>query len=163
MAKDVGSDRCSSWAGDIYTEDGVRKEYGDLSPERQQAVKEVKKEVVRDMKANLLGKHVMLDADGEQIKVEFISDGIKHVANDAMLTLSGKYFSRDSMVHMDRILAQSTYVPTSHELYKTRTDGKDKFFKYVDSQGRGVYFGVAHDKRGPGHSSRYYLYTVTDR
>lgn len=163
MAKSVGSTRASKWEGDIYTIDGVRHEYGDLPRARQEVIVETKKEIIKEMKKNLGGKSIDLDADGQTLHVEFLGKGLAHVANDAMLTLSGKYFSRNSMVHIDKILAQSTYVPTSHELYKPRSDGKTKFFRYQDSQGRGVYFGIAKDNKGPKGSTRHYLYTVTDQ
>ncbi|MCM1093780.1 MAG: hypothetical protein NC421_07490 [Lachnospiraceae bacterium] len=163
MAKDAGSTRASKWEGDLYTVDGVRHEYGDLPRARQEVIQQTKKEVIKEMKANLKDKSVDLMADGERLHVTFPGSGIEHVANDAMLTLSGKYFSRSSMVHIDKILAQSTYVPTSHELYKTRDDGKTKFFRYQDSQGRGVYFGIAQDNNGPKGATRHFLYTVTDK
>ena len=68
----------------------------------------------------------------------------------------------NSMINIDKILADSQYVPTTHELYKSRKDGISKFFKYIDNQGRGVYFGIALDKNGKDGNSRYFLYAVTD-
>lgn len=163
MAKGAGDVRASKWDNDIYSVDGVRREYGELPRGRQELIQQTKKEIIKEMKANLKDKSVDLVADGQTIHVTFPGSGIEHVANDAMLTLSGKYFSRESLVHIDKILAQSTYVPTSHELYKTRTDGKTKFFRYQDNQGRGVYFGIAQDNNGPRGATRHFLYTVTDK
>jgi hypothetical protein len=78
-----------------------------------------------------------------------------------MLTLSGKYMSRRSMINIDKILQQAEYIPTSHKLYKGRNDGIEYFFKYKDKTGRNIYFKVAYDK-STNRNGRYYLYSVTD-
>lgn len=125
-------------------------------------VRSMSKDVAKEMRGNLSGKSVTLDADGNTINVQFTKSGIDHVARDAMVTLSGKYMSRNSMVHIDRILAKSEYVPTDHSVYKGRKDGKELFFRYKDKDGRGIYFKVAYDRK-ESKEGRYYLYSVTDR
>ncbi|MDE6301338.1 MAG: hypothetical protein K2M19_06445 [Muribaculaceae bacterium] len=111
MAKYAGDNRASKWSNSIYSIDGVRHEYGELPRERQEVIQQTKKEVIKEMKANLKDKSVDLFADGEILHVTFPGSGIEYVANDTMLMLSGKYFSRNSMINIDKILAQSTYVP----------------------------------------------------
>lgn len=162
MAKTSSGVRNSKWKGDIYTVDGVRKEYHELNEERKAVVRSMSKDVAKEMWSNLSGKSVALEADGNTINVKFTKGGIDHVARDAMIVLSGKYMSRSSMAHIDRILAKSEYVPTSHSVYKGRKDGKELFFRYKDKDGRGIYFKVAYDRK-ESSSGRYYLYSVTDR
>lgn len=161
MAKTSGSIRASKWENSIYHEGGLRKEYYELSKGRQEVVKAVLKEVQNAMRTNLKDKSVTLVAENKQINVQFTPKGVNHVARDAMLTLSGKYLSRSSMINIDTILQQSEYVPTNHSLYKSRKDGKEYFFKYKDKQGRGIYFKVAFDRKDTP-KGRYYLYSVTD-
>lgn len=140
----------------------MRKEYGELSKGRKEAVRAVSKELSRQMYDRLKDVSVPLDASGVNINVQFTRKGIEHVARDAMLTLSGKYMSRKSMLNIDQILAKSVYIPTSHALYKGRKDGKEIFFKYKDKDGRGIYFKVAHDPKNGARKS-YYLHAVVDR
>lgn len=161
MGKGAGSLRVSKWEGNIYTENGVRKEYGDLSPGRKAAVRAEYKSVANAMHRNLANKSVLLEADNKFIDVGFTRKGLEHVARDAMLTLSGKYMSRSSMVHIDRILAKAEYVPTDHKVYKERKDGKEMFFRYKDKTGRGIYFKVAYEPK-QGQGKRYSLYSVSD-
>ena len=66
------------------------------------------------------------------------------------------------MVHVDKILAKSEYVPTTHKLYKERKDGKELFFRYKDKDGRGIYFKVVYESK-QGEGKRYYLYSVSDK
>lgn len=66
------------------------------------------------------------------------------------------------MVHIDKILAKSEYVNTSHAIYKDRKDGKELFFKYKDKDGRGIYFKVAKEPYSGGGKT-YYLYSVMDK
>ncbi len=113
------------------------------------------------MYRNLADKSVTLSADGQSINVQFTRKGVEHVARDAMLTLSGKYMSRSSMVHIDKILAKSEYVNTNHSIYKDRKDGKELFFRYND-KGRGIYFKVVYESK-QGEGKRYYLYSVSDK
>lgn len=161
MAKSAGHIRASKWDNSIYHEGGVRKEYGELSDARKAIVKAELKSVQAAMWGNLESKSVVLKADGKEIRVGFTKSGTDHAARDAMLTLSGKYMSRKSMINIDTILQQSEYVPTSHELYKGRKDGIEYFFKYKDKQGRGIYFKVAYEP-AQGQGKKYYLRSVTD-
>lgn len=161
MAKSAGHIRASKWENSIYHEGGVRKEYGELSDARKAIVKAELKSVQAAMWGNLESKSVVLKADGKEIRVGFTKSGTDHAARDAMLTLSGKYMSRKSMINIDIILQQSEYVPTSHELYKGRKDGIEYFFKYKDKQGRGIYFKVAYEP-AQGQGKKYYLRSVTD-
>lgn len=161
MAKSAGHIRASKWENSIYHEGGVRKEYGELSEARKAIVKAELKSVQAAMWGNLESKSVVLKADGKEIRVGFTKSGTDHAARDAMLTLSGKYMSRKSMINIDTILQQSEYVPTSHELYKGRKDGIEYFFKYKDKQGRGIYFKVAYEP-AQGQGKKYYLRSVTD-
>lgn len=161
MAKSAGHIRASKWDNSIYHEGGVRKEYGELSDARKAIVKAELKSVQAAMWGNLESKSVVLKADGKEIRVGFTKSGTDHAARDAMLTLSGKYMSRKSMINIDTILRQSEYVPTSHELYKGRKDGIEYFFKYKDKQGRGIYFKIAYEP-AQGQGKKYYLRSVTD-
>lgn len=163
MAKTSGGVRNSKWRGDIYTVDNIRKEYHELPSGRKNAVKSLTKKVSTAMYGNLARKSVVLDADGKKINVQFTKSGIEHIARDAMMTLSGKYMSKQSMIHIDGILSKSKYVPTSHEVYKGRNDGKTMFFKYKDREGRGLYFKVAKDNNSTNGNGRYYLYSVIDK
>lgn len=162
MGKSSGSIRASKWEGDIYTEGGIRREYGNLSVGRKATVLAESKAIAKSMYRNLADKSVTLSADGQSINVQFTRKGVEHVARDAMLTLSGKYMSRSSMVHVDKILAKSEYVPTTHKLYKNRMDGKELFFRYKDKDGRGIYFKVAKETYSGGGKT-YYLYSVIDK
>lgn len=162
MAKTSGSIRNSQWEGNIYTVNGKRMEYHELNEERKIVVRSMSKSVTKEMYEYLHDKSVALDADGTKINVKFTKSGIDHVARDAMITLSGKYMSRQSMVHIDTILAKSEYVPTTHRIYKERKDGKELFFRYKDNDGRGIYFKVAYDRK-ESNAGRHYLYSVTDR
>lgn len=162
MAKTSGSICNSQWEGNIYTVNGKRMEYHELNEERKIVVRSMSKSVAKEMYEYLHDKSVALDADGTKINVKFTKSGIDHVARDAMITLSGKYMSRQSMVHIDTILAKSEYVPTTHRIYKERKDGKELFFRYKDNNGRGIYFKVAYDRK-ESNAGRHYLYSVTDR
>lgn len=161
MAKTAGSIRASKWENSIYHEGGIRKEYKDLSEGRKTAIRAEMKIVQNAMYANLKDKMVTLTADGSDIEVGFTRKGVNHVARDAMMTLSGKYMSKSSMINIDDILRQSEYVPTTHQLYKGRKDGIEYFFKYKDKQGRGIYFKVAYEP-AQGQGKKYYLRSVTD-
>lgn len=118
MAKTSSGVRNLQWRGNIYTVDGKRMEYYELNKERKIIVRSMSKSVAKEMYGNLHDMSVALDADGAKINVKFTKSGIDHVARDAMITLSGKYMSRQSMVHIDKILAKSEYVPTTHKIYK---------------------------------------------
>lgn len=162
MAKTAGSVRVSKWENDIYHEGGKRKEYSELSADKQGVIRARLKVLQNAMYAKLSDKTVKLRTDNSEIVVGFTKKGTDHVARDLMLTLSGKYMSEKSMMNIDTILAQSAYVPTSHKLYKNRKDGIEHFFRYKDKTGREVYFKVAyHSKRRDNKT--YYLYSVTDK
>lgn len=162
MAKTSGNVRNSKWHNDIYTVNGIRKEYYELNDERKMVVRAISKKVADEMWNNLSKKSVPLKADGNTINVQFTRSGVDHVVRDAMIVLSGKYMSRNSMKHIDKILAKSEYVPTDHSVYKGRKDGKELFFRYKDKDGRGIYFKVAFDRQ-TNKEGRYYLFSVVDK
>lgn len=118
------------------------------------------KRVGNEMWENLQNKSVDQVADGQHIKIEFDHKGVDHVSRDALINLSGKYMSNESMVNIDKILASATYVPTEHGLSHGRSDNRQMWFKYQDSQGRGLYFSVAHN---PKAVKKYTLYSVSDK
>ena len=68
--------------------------------------------------------------------------------------------SKESMIHIDRILGSSEYIPTQHSKSHERTDARQMWFKYKDSQGRGLYFSIAHS---PSAQKKYTLYSVSDK
>lgn len=162
MAKESGDNRCSTWEGNPYTVNGERLEYYQLPDDRKELIKQLQKRVEEDMWTNLKHASVLVDADGVKINVQFNRNDVNHVAKDALRTLSGKYFSRESMIHIDRILASAEYVPTNHALYKNRTDDRTMFFRYKDSQGRGVYFKVGY-RANPGDGKHYTLHSISDQ
>lgn len=162
MAKGAGGVRASKWSGDIYSIDGVRREYADLPEARKEFVRDECKRIGKAMAANLRDKSVVLDADGEKIKVQFNAKGCEHIARDAMLTLSGKYFSESSMVHIDKILSQASYERTSHASTKGGRGGRQLWFKYNDATGRGVHFKIAYNPNA-GDRKYYTLYAVGDK
>lgn len=144
---------------DLYYTGGARREYVDLDQTHKNKVIEVKRRLQNDMFQKLkdVTTTQVID-DGQVIVVHYTNAGIKHFCNDAMVRLSGKYFSESSMMNINQILEKSTYVPTSHALKKARTDGRDMWFKYKDAEGRGVYFKVTWNT----HNKIYELYSVTD-
>ncbi len=159
MAKATGNNRNSGWADNPYHVGGERKEYADLPDDRKDMIKAMSKRVAKNMWDNLKDKSVAQTVDGKKIKIEFDHDGVKHVARDAMLTLSGKYMSRKSMVNINHILANASYIRTSHVLSHPRKDERQMWFKYKDNQGRGLYFSIAYT---PKREKQYTLYSVTD-
>lgn len=66
------------------------------------------------------------------------------------------------MVNIDKVLKNSTYVPTTHKLTHSRKDGRDLFFRYKDNQGRGVYFKVSYQPNAEA-GKKYSLYSVVDK
>lgn len=161
MAKESGSNRCSTWEGNPYTVNGVRKEYYELPFDRKKLINGIQKRISDLMWENLRDKSVKLRTDNNTINVQFNHNDVEHVAKDALRTLSGKYFSQQSMIHINLILAESEYVPTNHKLYKNRTDDRTMFFRYKDRDGRGVYFKVGY-RENPGDGKHYTLHSVTD-
>lgn len=116
MAKGAGDTRVSRWAKpiigsregefkDLYFQDGRRVEYSDLPRKGMNAVKRAKKEVAAEMFQKLRNVRTkqMID-NGEEIEIGYTKGGIDHFANDAMSTLSGKYFSESSMMRVNEIL-----------------------------------------------------------
>jgi len=167
MAKAAGGTRTSKWASSsgggetkLYHNGSRRVEYGELSEIDKQLVKNEAKLVRSGMYAKLKSVTTPQQIDnGVAIGIHYTSKGIKHFVNDTMLTLSGKYFSKNSMMRVNEILEKSKYVPTSHALTHARKDGRELWFSYSDNEGRGVYFKVNWNK----NIKRYELYSVTDR
>ena len=75
-----------------------------------------------------------------------------------MISLSGKYFSEESMLQIDKIFEQSKYVPSSHVSKHLRTDGRDLWFTYKEN-GRGIYFQTTYNR----HLKKYELYSIVDK
>lgn len=171
MAKAAGDTRTSRWAKpvigsregeikDLYFKDGRRVEYSDLSRKEMNAVKRAKKEVAAEMFQKLRNVRTKQVIDnGKEIEIGYTKGGIDHFTNDAMLTLSGKYFSEASMMRVNEILEKATYIPTPHGLTHPRTDGRELWFTYTDTDGRDIYFKVAYSR----YLKAYDLYSVTDK
>lgn len=159
MAKASGDTRASSWRGNPYSSDGKRQEFKDLSPERRKQIYDFAKRVAKGMNDKLKNKTATLSTPEGNIEVGFTQKGCEHFARDAMGTLGGKYFSRRSMNRIDEILAKSTYYNT--EPAPGHGKGIVSFFHYTDNDGRGVYFGIAHEPN-QGRGIRHYLYALTD-
>ena len=161
MAKGPGNTRASTWRNGLYNNSvGKRQNFNRLPIASKQAVIKEKASVISDMKDKLIGlKTPQVIDNGQKIEIEYSSRGISHFANDAMVVLSGKYFSRDSMLRVNEILEQSKYVPTSHQLIHPRRDNRELWFSYKASDGRNVYFSVSRDSR----TGKYELYSVRDR
>lgn len=163
--KASGSTRCSRWVSSsntqqrLYYHNGQRAEYIDLTSDEKKLVKEEKKQIAKELYKKLKDKKTTQTIDnGQIITIKYTSHGLDHFANDAMISLSGKYFSRNSMMRINEILEHSIYVPTPHGLSHTRTDGRNLWFKYSDNEGRGVYFHVCWNNKLKTHE----LYSVTD-
>lgn len=166
MAKGSGDTRVSRWrasgaplSADLYFHNGRRVEYSDLSDSEKAAVKKEKSAISKALYIKL--KDVVtpqvVDA-GREIEIAYTSKGLDHFTNDAMLTLSGKYFSRNTMMRINEILEKAKYIPTEHGLSHPRSDGRNLWFSYTDSDGRGVYFKVTKNSR----IGKYELYSVVD-
>ena len=168
MAKGAGSTKASKWPRksqdsdtieDLYSHDGARVEYKDLPEEKKDEVKAEKKRIAKalsDKLKDVTTKQVI--DDGVEIEIHYTNTGVEHFCNDAMLTLSGKYFSEKSMMRIDEILAKSNYVQTSHVLTHPRKDKRNLWFAYQDSDGRGVFFKITLND----DTKHYELYSVTD-
>lgn len=160
MAKTSGDTRASKWADKLYYSGGVRKEYNQLPLEERKKVIVEKKEVEKQLLSKLRDTSITKEIDnGENVEVKFTTEGVKHICNDAMINLSGKYFSKDSMMRIDEIFRDSVYIPTSHKSNKPRKDGRDLWFSYKDNDGRGVYFKANFRNRQGGY---YELYSITE-
>ena len=170
MAKDSGHVRASRWAKpvngsregeveDLYFRDGRRVEYSQLTNDKKRIVKQEKKRIARELFQKLKNKKTPQIIDnGETIEIYYTSKGLDHFCNDAMLNLSGKYFSESSMMRINEILEKSTYIPTDHGKSHSRGDDREFWFTYEDAEGRGVYFKVAWQKS----MKKYTLYSVVD-
>ncbi len=158
MAKGPGNTRASTWRNGLYNNTvGKRQNFNRLPISAKQAVVQEKASVIVDMKARLIGLRTPQVIDnGQRIEIEYSSKGINHFANDAMVVLSGKYFSRDSMLRVNEILEQARYIPTSHMLVHPRRDNRELWFSYKPKDGRNVYFSVSRDSK----TGRYELYSV---
>lgn len=167
MGKGSGSTRVSKWTrtingqvSDLYFHNGSRVEYHELSEAEKSIVKQEKKRIAKQLATKLASTTTPQVIDnGERIDIHYTAKGLDHFCNDAMLTLSGKYFSEDSMMRVDEILERSTYMPTSHSLTHPRTDGRDLWFAYKDADGRGVYFKVTWNTK----IKKYELFSVVDK
>lgn len=166
MANGSGSTRVSRWVNrnnsqeKLYFRDGVRVEYAELDTIGKRLVKDEKNKVAKELYAKLKNeKTTQVIDNGQVIQIGYTSKGLDHFANDAMISLSGKYFSRNSMMSVNEILEKSIYTPTSHSLIHPRTDGRDLWFTYTDADGRGVYFKVCWNNNLKMHE----LYSVVDK
>lgn len=166
MAKTSGDTRCSKWKSSVETDErlyyhnGVRVEYSELSDREKKLVKNEKSKIAKALYSKLKDEKTMqVIDDGKEITIRYTSHGLDHLANDAMLSLSGKYFSKESIMKVNEILEKSKYIPTQHGLSHPRTDGRELWFKYTDSDGRGVYFSVCWNEKINIHE----LYSVTDK
>ena len=155
MAKGAGYTRASKWRINtptsfvqLYYKNGVRQEYPDLTEKAKELVKKEKNRIAKAMYAKLMSESTSQVIDnGKEISIHYTSKGLKHFANDAMIKLSGKYFSSDSMMNINSILARSTYVPTTHNLTHPRTDGREVWFSYKDADSRDVYLKVSWNNK----------------
>lgn len=149
MSKASRSTRCSKWETSnnalqkLYFHNGKRVEYNELSDSEKKLVKNEKKNVAKVLFTKLKDKETRQVIDnGRQITIHFTSRVLDHFANDAMILLTSKYFNKKTMMRVNEILESSVYVPTSHTLKKTRTDGRDMWFKYSENEERYVFFKV---------------------
>lgn len=161
-----GGTRVSRWVNrnnsqeKLYFRDGVRVEYAELDILGKRLVKDEKNKIAKELYAKLKNKKTTQVIDnGQVIRISYTSKGCDHFANDAMISLSGKYFSRKSMMRVNEILEKSIYIPTSHNLTHPRTDGRDLWFTYIDADGRGVYFKVCWNN----NLKRHEFYSVVDK
>lgn len=100
MARGSGNTRVSKWFSrdnlqeQLYYKDEARVEYAELSELGKRLVKDEKNKVVKELYAKLKNeKTTQVIDNGQVIQIGYTSKGCDHFANDAMLTLSGKYFS----------------------------------------------------------------------
>ncbi len=147
-----------------YTVKGVRYSYGELAikfPNRAKQIRDKTREIAKEMTVILVGKTVVQTIDNNKlIMIGFSSKNNKEFVRQAMLTLSGKYFTRKEMLGINRILSKAVYVPTSHLNKHKGEDDKTLWFTYKDSTRSGIWFKVKRDMSGGG---RYYLYSLSDR
>ena len=145
---------------DLYIYDGKRLDYGELPADRQAMVKSEKKRIAKEVYEIVKDKKVKQVIDNEQpIEICFTKKGVKHFCNDALLLLSGKYFSEDEMKLINYILEKAEYLESYHSLKHLRSDGRDLWFTYKDKEGRGVYFKVSWSR----YTKQYELYSVVEK
>lgn len=145
---------------ELYLREGIRLEYHDLSEEEKNAVKKKKRKLAKEIYLLLKEKIVNQVIDNNaKIEIHFTRSGINHFCNDVMLTLSGKYFTEESLKSVDTILSRSSYIPTVHISNHSREDGRYLWFTYKDTDGIGIFFKVDKQTR----SGLYELYSIVDK
>ncbi len=169
MAKGSGDTRVSKWRGarapiteDLYYEGGQRLNYFELPADKKKVIREEKDRIIDEMVKSLAGKKTvkMMISEKDYLEVQFTKPGITHFCNDAMVKLSGKYFSERSMKNIPDILEKAEFLPPAVTTRpgEHKGDGRVKWFYYKDKTGREVYFGVAFNKG----IRAYEFYTVTE-
>lgn len=157
-----GSDHLAQWEGDIYSVNGIRKEYKDLPKELQDKVIHKQNEITKTLREKLKDTSIILATDGDPIRVHFTKKGIAHFVRDNMIVLSGKYLNDHDLLNIKDILAESQFVSRIENMTKDRKDGISMFFKYKASNNKEVYFKVAYE-REQGAGKNYYLYSIIDK
>ncbi len=133
MAKTSGHIRASKWKNDLYVENGKRKEYYELSNVKKLVIKKQSQIVAKKMYQKFNNKVISKSiGSNKNIEVCFTKKGCSHLTRDSMIVLSGKYFSKKSMLGIDKIFKKSEYVTTNNRLTKERVDNRIKFFRYRD-------------------------------
>ena len=146
----------------LYTENGRRVKYANLSEKKKEKVREHINNLTDKAFDYLKDKKVTMPTDNETIDVGFTKKNLKHFIRDAYMTLSGEHLSTANIKNIDALLRRAEYIKTSHTLIHGRTDGKMMFYKYRDTTGKEVYFKVAYEPRN-GAGKQYVLYSVTNR
>lgn len=112
---------------DLYIYDGKRLNYGELPKENINKIKAEKKRIAKEVYKIVKDKRVKQVIDNEQpIEICFTKKGVKHFCNDALLLLSGKYFSEDEMKLINYILEKAEYLESYHSLKHLRSEKKYK-------------------------------------
>ena len=85
-----------------YTVKGTRYSYGELAikyPKRAKQIRDKTREIAKEMTVKLVGKTVAQTIDNHKlIQIEFSSKNNKEFVRQALLTLSGMYFTRKEML-----------------------------------------------------------------
>lgn len=165
MAKMAGSTRVPHWGstgnsyeGDLFFFNGQRRRFKNLPDDMKRVIWQVQEQIAKEMWQRLKNVKTPQFIDGKPVVIEYVHRDVIHAARDMMVVLSGKYFSRESMLRINETLEKAEYIPTPHNDKEDRKDGRKMWFKYKDTDGRGVYFGVSKIMDG-----RYTLHTITDR
>lgn len=146
----------------LFYHEGKRVNYAGLSDQEKETVKKEKAKLAKELYSKLKNeKTPQIIDNGQHIEITYTSVGLDHFVNDVLLVLSGKYFSRKSMMYVHKMLERSSYIPTSHKLRHPRTDGRNLWYMYAypSSDGKVVYFKVTYNMM----LKRYELYSVGDR